>query len=259
MRDKVAALSAKLSGKKKKRGAGDASGAAKRSKSDADPSARYLANPLTAPIVQRWHAYFRSRLATPPRVFVGPKTGWRGVAKLAARRVNGRVLLGLFAPGTHDVVASASTSAAHAPALNTAIKAVEAALADERVYANGAAEGDGSVTYVGFAHESTTDRVQVVVVVNGDDAAPARRVRARLEGRAWLHSFFAHLNPVSRHDNAIYGRGACLRVLFLGVFSFDGRRIDGVGGGVHPNVRHRRDTQRRRTGDVAPPAPGRGL
>ena len=26
-------------------------------------------------------------------------------------------------------------------------------------------------------------------------------------GRAWLHSFFAHLNPVSRHDNAIYGRG----------------------------------------------------
>ena len=205
MRDKVAALSAKLSGKKKKRG-GDASSAAKRSKGD-DPSARYLANPLTAPIVQRWHAYFRSRLAQPPRVFVGPKTGWRGVAKLAARRVNGRVLLGLFAPGTHDVVASASTSAAHAPALNTAIKAVEAALADERVYANGAAEGDGSVSYVGLAHESTTDRVQVVVVVNGDDAAPARRVRARLEGRAWLHSFFAHLNPVSRHDNAIYGRG----------------------------------------------------
>ena len=207
MRDKVAALSAKLSGKKKKRGGGGASSTAKRSKSDADPSARYLANPLTAPIVQRWHAYFRSRLATPPRVFVGPKTGWRGVAKLAARRVNGRVLLGLFAPGTHDVVTSASTSAAHAPMLNTAIKAVEAALADERVYANGAAEGDGSVSYVGLAHESTTDRVQVVVVVNGDDAAPARRVRARLEGRAWLHSFFAHLNPVSRHDNAIYGRG----------------------------------------------------
>ena len=111
MRDKVAALSAKLSGKKKKRGGADASGAAKRSKSD-DPSARYLANPLTAPIVRRWHAYFRSRLAQPPRVFVGPKTGWRGVAKLAARRVNGRVLLGLFAPGTHDVVASASPSAA---------------------------------------------------------------------------------------------------------------------------------------------------
>ena len=206
MRDKVAALSAKLSGKKKKRGGGDASGAAKRSKSD-DPSARYLANPLTAPIVQRWHAYFRSRLAQPPRVFVGPKTGWRGVAKLAARRVNGRVLLGLFAPGTHDVVTSASTSAAHAPALNVAIKAVEEALANERVYANGAAEGDGSVTYVGFAHQSCDDRVQVVVVVNGDDAAPARRVRARLEGCAWLHSFFAHLNPVSRHDNAIYGRG----------------------------------------------------
>ena len=67
MRDKVAALSAKLSGKKKKRGGGGASSTAKRSKSDADPSARYLANPLTAPIVQRWHAYFRSRLATPPR------------------------------------------------------------------------------------------------------------------------------------------------------------------------------------------------
>ena len=26
-------------------------------------------------------------------------------------------------------------------------------------------------------------------------------------GRGWLHSFFAHLNPVSPHDNAIYGRG----------------------------------------------------
>ena len=205
MRDKVAALSAKLSGKKKKR-AGDPSSPAKRSKSD-DPSARYLANPLTAPIVQRWHAYFRSRLAQPPRVFVGPKTGWRGVAKLAARRVNGRVLLGLFAPGTHDVVASASTSAAHAPSLNVAIKAVEAALADERVYANGAAEGDGSVTYVGFAHQSCDDTVQVVVVVNGDDAAPAKRVRARLEGRARPHPCSPHLNPDSPHDNAIYGRG----------------------------------------------------
>ena len=71
MRDKVAALSAKLSGKKKKRG-GDASSTAKRSKSDADPSARYLANPLTAPIVQRWHAYFRSRLATPRQPVFGP-------------------------------------------------------------------------------------------------------------------------------------------------------------------------------------------
>ena len=180
MRDKVAALSAKLSGKKKKR-AGDPSSPAKRSKSD-DPSARYLANPLTAPIVQRWHAYFRSRLAQPPRVFVGPKTGWRGVAKLAARRVNGRVLLGLFAPGTHDVVTSASTSAAHAPALNTAIKAVEAALANERVYANGAAEGDGSVTYVGFAHQSCDDTVQVVVVVNGDDAAPGTSGGSRSSG-----------------------------------------------------------------------------
>ena len=35
------------------------------------------------------------------RVVVGSARGWRTVAKLAARRVGGRVTLGLFAPGTH--------------------------------------------------------------------------------------------------------------------------------------------------------------
>ena len=84
MRDKVVALSAKLSGKKQKRGGGEST-TSKRAKT-ADPSARYLAHPLTAPIVQRWHAYFRTKLHAPPRVFVGPKAGWRGLAKLAARR-----------------------------------------------------------------------------------------------------------------------------------------------------------------------------
>ena len=83
MRDKVAALSAKLSGKKKKRGGGDASGAAKRSKSD-DPSARYLASPLTAPIVQRWHAYSRSRLAQRPRFLSDPRRA--GAASPSSRR-----------------------------------------------------------------------------------------------------------------------------------------------------------------------------
>jgi len=204
MRDKVAALSAKLSGKKQKRGGGEST-TSKRAKT-ADPSARYLAHPLTAPIVQRWHAYFRTKLDAPPRVFVGPKVGWRGLAKLAARRVDGKVLLGLFAPGSHDVLTSASKSAAHAPALNRAIRAVEDALADERIYVNGAAEGDGSISYVGFAHASTADTVQVVVVVNGESDAAARRVLAKLDASR-LHSCFAHLNPVSQHDNAIYGRG----------------------------------------------------
>ena len=147
LRDRVAALSAKLSGSKRGRGVAAPRGAKRAKATAADPSQRYAAQPLSAPVVARWRSYFRPLAPGTPKVRVGETTGWRGVAKLAARSAKGRVLLGLFAPGSHDVVESARASPAHAPSLNVAIAAVETALAGERIYATGDPEGNGAVTY----------------------------------------------------------------------------------------------------------------
>ena len=216
LKAKLAAMSSKLTarcGGEEKR-SGEKHGAApprrpnakKRKRGDADPSARYLAQPLSAPIVGRWRSYFGAGR----EVRVGPKRGWRSVAKLAARRVGGRVLLGLFAPGTHEIRASARDAAAHSDALNVAVAAVERACGDVAVYATGDAAGNGALTYVGFAEETATRTVSVSLVFNaapgGADAA-AEAVARRVAGAPWLHSLHAHCNSVSPHDNAIYGRG----------------------------------------------------
>ena len=194
----------------KRRGGGDASGKKpkKRRKGGGDPSARYLEDPLRAPIVGRWRSYFGSGRA----VSVGATAGWRTVAKLVARRVGGRVLLGLFEPGTHEVRASGASSAAHSRALNEAIAALEAAAGALRVAATGDDADTGALSYVGLAEETTTHRVSVALVFNATRAnraalAAAEAVLREVRSEAWLHSLHVHWNAVSKHDNAIYGRG----------------------------------------------------
>ena len=92
LKAKLAAMSSKLTarcGGEEKRG-GEKHGAApprrpnakKRKRGDADPSARYLAQPLSAPIVGRWRSYFGAGR----EVRVGPKRGWRTVASTRRRQ-----------------------------------------------------------------------------------------------------------------------------------------------------------------------------
>ncbi|KAJ1449943.1 hypothetical protein M885DRAFT_534028 [Pelagophyceae sp. CCMP2097] len=177
-------------------------------KASLDPSAKYLANPLAAPVVARW----RARFGKSAKVFVGPSAGWRSVAKLAARRIEGKLVLGLFAPKSHDVVESARLCGAHAPELNVAIAAVENLCgAGVSVYAAGEKADTGSLSYVAVA-TAAKGKVIVYLVFNASlsSTAAAKACHAlskALSKAPWLHSLHAHYNVVTQHDNAIFGRG----------------------------------------------------
>jgi hypothetical protein len=72
-----------------------------------DPSLRYLSSPQNAPVVQRAIRFFENHPAKNSKTFdviVGPTTGWRTVAKLAVRLSSGCLRIGLFSPGTHDLL-----------------------------------------------------------------------------------------------------------------------------------------------------------
>jgi hypothetical protein len=68
-----------------------------------DPSLRYVANPTSCPIVQQAKSFFQEE-AKDFEIFVGPTTGWRTVAKLAVRTQAGCLRIGLFVPGSHDLL-----------------------------------------------------------------------------------------------------------------------------------------------------------
>ena len=103
-----------------------------KAKAPADPSAQYLSRPTATPVCDAARQYFAQQ-RVPFKVTCGPTEGWRTVAKLSVRQLAGGPLrIGLFAPGTHDVVDMAACGA-HSAALNEAVARVRVALEAERV------------------------------------------------------------------------------------------------------------------------------
>lgn len=126
--------------------------------------------------------------------------GWRTFAKLAVRRVGGRLRIGLFSEGSHDVVAIDSC-AVHAPEINAASAAVAAALEEVGASAFCEQTKEGLCRYVLFSVQRHTRRVQLTLVWNArswkESQPHAQRVAAtlwRLHGRSLLHSVWFNWN-----------------------------------------------------------------
>ena len=174
-----------------------------------DPSLEYFEDPVSAPAVRKWRSLFPGQ-----SVYVGSREGHRTVVKLCCRRQEGEDVLGLFAPGTHRVAAQSARSPAQSERLNEAISCAERAMrgARQRGYENGEAADSRTLNYVCLSEERSTRRVSVVFVFNarehfaGVDELVARTRRECARAEVALHSIVAHLNAVSPHDNAIYGR-----------------------------------------------------
>lgn len=187
-------------------------------KKNQDPSQRYISKPTKAPIVRRAVQFFRDN---PPsdsegfKVTVGPLKGWRTVAKLAVRSCNGLLKIGLFAPGTHDLL-DLPTYPAHHPSVNAAMGLVQKRCRKANVEAFNEATGEGSLRYLTISVERSTGRQQITLVWNGRDQQSKERqdiIHRLVEASKNrdipsfnLHSLWIHYDTSWKHSNSIYSR-----------------------------------------------------
>lgn len=191
------------------------------------------------PLLDEARAFFTPR-GIALRVAFGAPTGWRTTARIAVRANpsdDGAAMVGMFKPGTHEVLPCRLDPGCHLPhhpAINTALEAVTRQLASSGALSAyeemGAGRGGrGTLRYLQFAVERSTRRVQVTLVANApsleadpslerfaDDlwAAHGRSAPVALgddgarDGEPLLHSLWVNLNDSKNNNILAYGESA---------------------------------------------------
>lgn len=202
----------------------------------ADPSQKYWNDPKSCPAVRTAKQFFQSMIPTDRtfHIHLGPVKGWRTVSKLAVRRnrvdpTNAAPDIGLFAFGTHEIVASYQTFPAHHKSINTAIEVVREACKKFRILAYSEHDGSGLLRYLAVNVERLTGAVQITLVWNSkptdiklvDDDVAGKSVSAAASLQQLtkylisaasntssfvLHSLWVHFHSSWKHNNAIFGR-----------------------------------------------------
>mmetsp|Transcript_9452 Transcript_9452/g.17947 ORF Transcript_9452/g.17947 Transcript_9452/m.17947 type:complete len:432 (+) Transcript_9452:28-1323(+) len=175
-----------------------------------DPSMAYIVDPLSAPTVLWAQRFFKKVLPHGQEsmpIHLGPKEGWRTEAKLAVRSgPDGKPLIGLFAPGTHDVV-SLNDCPAHHPAINAALRLVGKTCAEAAIRGFDEARNEGDLRYLKLDVHRRTELVQLTLVWHAASAAeagvPLRRLVKRLLRAASWHSIWANFHPAVKHVSRI--------------------------------------------------------
>lgn len=187
-----------------------------------DPSLKYLANPLDAPVVKRAIKFFHeypSASSDPMNVIIGPTMGWRTVAKLAVRSSSGCLRIGLFAPGTHDLLEIPQCQAHH-PRINSAVQYLQKQCRKLDIPPYSEKSGLGNLRHVMVHIERATGRQQITLVWkenNHDKKDPPALLQQLCDvliessenkqiEAIHLHSLWIHYNNNSKYDNNIVDR-----------------------------------------------------
>lgn len=187
-----------------------------------DPSLRYLASPLNAPVVQRAIQFFRNHPAQSSDTFdviVGPTTGWRTVAKLAVRLSSGCLRIGLFAPGTHDLLEIPQCPAHHSR-INSAVQVLQKKCRQLDIPPYSEKTGLGNLRHVLINVDRATGQQQITLVWKENDHEkkdPPALLRQLCDelvqmsenkhfGQLEIHSLWVHYNNASKHDNNVVDR-----------------------------------------------------
>ena len=169
------------------------------------------------PLLSEAREFFASRSVRLHRVkSTGP--GSRTTSRLAVRSDgNGSAIIGMFAPGSHDVVPCDQDDSCYLPQhsmINVAVEALGHELSafgalsayDERAER-------GTLRYTQFSVERSTQRVQITLVVNAatleEDPAIESFAKGLWEAEALnLHSLWVNLNPTRFNNILSYEPGA---------------------------------------------------
>lgn len=195
-----------------------------------DPSLKYIANPTGAPTVKAAKQFFEGIFQThQPNyhfpIIVGPKEGWRTVARLAVRQQKEdkqQLEIGLFVPGSHQLL-PVPHCLAHHPSVNTAVQVLQDTCRQLHVQAFDETTGAGNLRYVAVAVERSTGKQQVVLVWKeqqhdgGASQATLQKLVKKLIAISDmakeqncntldLHSLWVHYNNAWKHANSIFDR-----------------------------------------------------
>ena len=214
-------------------------------KSINDPSLKYLSNPKAAPTVRNAIKFFREKTNSQAGtnhdayfpVTLGPKLGWRTVARLAVQRkdckgddsekVKRKLRIGLFVPGSHELLPVPDCPVHHRK-INGLMKILEdecnslgVPALENDAYGNSVEDSNSNfgLRHVAIAVERTTQRQQLVLVwkepsrqqqeTNILDDLTKRLVQLskdKTKKDIRLHSIWIHYNNAWKHSNSIFDR-----------------------------------------------------
>lgn len=138
---------------------------------------------------------------------------YRASFKLAVRpgvALGARFAIGLFRPGTHDVV-DLDDCPLHVPALRALLRDLRAELETSAIVPYDEATAAGDLRYVTARAAHLTSELMLTFVVRTPIRQELRQLTQRLKARGHnIHA--AHMNINTESGNAIYGRGETVRV-----------------------------------------------
>jgi tRNA/tmRNA/rRNA uracil-C5-methylase (TrmA/RlmC/RlmD family) len=202
-----------------------------------DPSQLYILHPLNAPIMKDFEKFFLNQYDLKSEITVGKKTKWRTAVKLAVRGEIGedrklRTEIGLFGPGSHNVI-DCSHSPAHHSRINEAVEMIKNAIEELKIggYIEGTAAEDKKIAkynaflrYILLSVERKSGLIQLSLVWNSSKINPTTASTNALTSlveyltsktivnnsetfkskRSKLfHSIWVHYHPADIHNNAI--------------------------------------------------------
>jgi 23S rRNA (uracil1939-C5)-methyltransferase len=132
-----------------------------------------------------------------PRLF-----GYRNQAKLVARRAGRGVLLGVYRPGTHQVI-DVSACPVHHPAINAVLASVREAVERQRAPLFDERTGSGWLRYVVVRSSAWKRTAQVILVVRDRDWPGERELVRRVQRARGVSSVVLNVNPSA--GNVIFG------------------------------------------------------
>ncbi len=132
-----------------------------------------------------------------PRLF-----GYRNQAKLVARRTRRGLLLGIYRPGTHEVV-DISACPVHDPRITAALRQIRQGLDDLAAPVYEERSGSGWLRYVVVRSSAWRRAVELILVVRDRAWAGERALVRRLRGARGVASVVLNVNPSP--GNAIFG------------------------------------------------------
>lgn len=153
--------------------------------------------------------FFQSLGISPFKLHVGAVCHWRCRAKLATRGASSAPLIGLFEEGSHRLV-DIPFCKVHHPAINRAVDLLRAWITRHHISLYDEKSGKGLLRYIQLAVERSTQKVQLVLVLNeapnqtwdiGPNKALIEDLWGTLHG-GW-HSLWTNFN--TRRDNVIFG------------------------------------------------------
>lgn len=191
-----------------------------------DPSLKYISDPKRAPTIQAAKRFFQNIFQQNENqsyqfpIVVGPIQGWRTVARLAVREQQGKLQIGLFVPGSHQLL-PVPQCPAHHPGINATVQAIQTVCQQLSIQAFDETSGKGHLRYVAVSIERSTGKQQVVLVWKEDDGDKTKanaldQLIQRLMASSHpndkkgstlnLHSLWVHYNNAWKHANSIFDR-----------------------------------------------------